>query len=203
MTNILKRLINPNRKNYFINAKFQLKYSLLLAALGAIISVVIGFSVVFFINKTLTIFSIAGLSSIPTLTEILNEQMQELTISIAFLFAIQIICLMLIGIYSTHKICGPIYVLEMSLKKLIKGNYSEKMALRKTDDFQMLPKVYNRMVDRLQTKVQEDIAYLKLVENEIENIENTQDIGPELAESFSKLKTQTKILREQKNYSIK
>lgn len=199
----LKNLINTQRKNYFINAKFQLKYSFLLAGLGTLISVIIALAILYFLNKTLTIFSIAGLSTIPTLMEILSEQMTDLFISIAFLFAIQVICLLLIGIYTTHKICGPIYVLERSLKKIIKGTYAEKMSLRKSDDFQSLPKVFNRMVDKLQTKLQEDIAFLKLVETELDVIEKKQVISDDITETFSKLQTQAKILREQKNYSIK
>ena len=158
----LKEFLKSQRKNYFINSRFQLKYSILLAALGTFLSVIIAIAIIYFLNETLEIFSVAGLGTIPTLMEILSERMNKLVITISFVFAIQVVCLMLIGIYSTHKICGPIYVLERSLKKIIRGIYSEKMALRRSDDFQSVPKIFNRMVDKLQTKLQEDIVFLQL-----------------------------------------
>jgi methyl-accepting chemotaxis protein len=199
----LKDFFNSQRKNYFINARFQLKYSFLLALLGSIISAFIILAVIFFLNNTLTIFSISGLGTIPTLMEILSDKMNDLIITIAFLFSIQAICLLLIGIYTTHKICGPIYVLERSLKKVTRGLLSEKMSLRKSDDFQTLPTAFNKMIQKLQTKTQEDIIFLQHVESEIAELETNNAIPPQLEEEFSKLKTQAKFLREQKSYSIK
>jgi len=199
----LKDFFLSQRKNYFINAKFQLKYSVMLALLGSIISAFIILAVIYFLNNTLTIFSISGLGTIPTLMEILSEKMNDLIITIIFLFLIQAICLLLIGIYTTHKICGPIYVLERSLKKVTRGLHSEKMALRKSDDFQSLPIAFNKMTQKLQTKTQEDIIFLQHVETEISELENNKAIPKNLEEEFNKLKTQAKFLREQKSYSIK
>ena len=81
----LKEFFKSQRKNYFINAKFQLKYSLLLAFLGILTSIIIGVAIIYLINDAFRLFSIAGLNTLPNLEIILSDHMHDLVIKITFL----------------------------------------------------------------------------------------------------------------------
>jgi methyl-accepting chemotaxis protein len=191
------------RKNYFISPRFQLKYSLLIACLGALVAVVTGCIIIAYLNQAMAFFSMPAFANLPTLQEMLERKLSHTIISLGGLLLIQFILFLIVGLYITHRICGPIFVLERNLRKIIKGIYSEKMVIRKKDEFQAIPKVFNRMVDKLQSKVQEDIAFLSLVETELEELEQQKKLSKETIENLSKIKTQARILKEQRSYSLK
>jgi nitrate/nitrite-specific signal transduction histidine kinase len=61
---------------------------------------------------------------------------------------IVIVQLVLLTIFVSHKVAGPIYRFEKICHNLIGGNYSETVHLRKGDDMQNLAHLFNESVEK-------------------------------------------------------
>ncbi len=134
------------RRNFLVDKKFQFRF------LGSVI--------------ILTIF-IMLLSAVITYY-ILYEQMQKFltTIPVDVLYSVaSVICLtslsvllillplvILLGIFMSHKIAGPIMRMEKLLEDVGDGNLNIHIKLRKGDELISLANAINRMVDKLKSR---------------------------------------------------
>jgi HAMP domain-containing protein len=57
-----------------------------------------------------------------------------------------IIQIVLLTVYFSHKVAGPIYRLERACNNVIDGDYREKIVLRKGDELQNLASLLNRVI---------------------------------------------------------
>jgi len=64
-------------------------------------------------------------------------------------FLILFILLFLFGVYSSHKIAGPLHAFRREMRKLIKGLYDTKFRLRRMDELKFLEKPFNQLIDFL------------------------------------------------------
>ncbi len=55
-----------------------------------------------------------------------------------------------VGLYFSHKLAGPIYRFKLELQRLADGHQTRTIRLRRGDDFQDLAQVMNRALERLQ-----------------------------------------------------
>jgi len=71
-----------------------------------------------------------------------------LALPVAGLIAgIYLILAVLMGMFYSHKLAGPIYRIEKSILALINGSRNLKVKLRKGDEFNKLADTINRLVD--------------------------------------------------------
>ena len=64
------------------------------------------------------------------------------------------------SIIATHRICGPLYVLENYLGDLAKGKVPSPRPLRKKDEFQAFYRSFTRAMDALKVKRQAELSTL-------------------------------------------
>jgi methyl-accepting chemotaxis protein len=74
-----------------------------------------------------------------------------LLVSLLWIFgaglAIVIVQIVLLTVYFSHKVAGPIYRLEKACNSVIDGDYRERIVLRKGDELQNLAQLLNRVID--------------------------------------------------------
>lgn len=138
------------RKNYLINKKFQFNFLLKFVALLATEAFLIMGLVLFYSNDTIT----AGY---------LNSTLRIENTPDFFFFSLALMILivavgigtagMLIFIFFSHRIAGPLYRFETILKELSEGNLSVRMDLRKTDQFSELKDAVNLTAASLDNRV--------------------------------------------------
>ncbi|MGE3757902.1 MAG: signal peptidase II [Pseudobdellovibrionaceae bacterium] len=132
------------RKTYWINWKFQLKYCLILVAVGLGLSLI---GIVFsYTYLRVTIIELVGSS--PTLVNrfLIPFVLTYIVMSLAFctvLFAI--------GRILSHRTAGPLYAFEKYLEDLISGN-KRNFKLRAGDDFKHL----EALAEKIRVRVQKD-----------------------------------------------
>ncbi|MGB2988170.1 MAG: hypothetical protein WBE26_20060 [Phycisphaerae bacterium] len=141
------------RRKYVINPAFQWKY---------------------IVTSALVIFLISSLMSL-VLYGLLHRQARlrfmspetytaEVTLVI-LLFAVGFATVTAVGVglwcvIVTHRICGPLFVLERHLLELTRGRFPKLRPLRRKDEFKELYRVFSKAVDSLKTRKQTDLAAL-------------------------------------------
>ncbi len=132
-----------NRKNYWVNKSFQLRYSLFLSFAGLSFCVLV--SVFGYTFLRTTIIEIRGYNPL-----LLKQFLNPFLITIGCLGLAFTILLFVIGIYVSHRIAGPVYAFERFLKQAIRSNDTKvRLKLRAGDDF----KEFEKLADELQDKL--------------------------------------------------
>ena len=142
------------RQNRIINPVFQWKYTLLLS--GS----------VFFVSTFMSVILFAALQN-QARARLVNPEasyMWENTLVMvlsAVVFsavtagAVGFWCIIL-----THRVAGPLYVLDRHLGEIIRGRLPKVRALRKKDEFKELHDSFRMAVDTLRIRQQDDLATL-------------------------------------------
>lgn len=131
-----------DRKSFWVNKKFQLKYSLILTAAGMCLSFITLTFCYTYLRITLSeLPSSIGLA----VDKILISFIIIYTI-ISFVFCL---CLFLFGRVISHRIAGPLYAFERFLDNLLDGKHSE-LKLRTGDEFKHLEEVSIKLQEKLE-----------------------------------------------------
>ncbi len=135
---------NYNRRKFFIDRKFQLKYILL------VIFMLLLYTIVF-----------VGMLFIPQLLPLIfnaptDEQARAAEILLLYhknVWPAVFVVIPLFGFFSiffTHKIAGPVYRLKTKLEQMTAWDLDSKVTLRSGDDLQDLADCVNLLSDELQ-----------------------------------------------------
>lgn len=136
------------RKIYLIKTRFQLKYTGLILLFMLIIAVLSGYTVY------------------QTAWRLMGEKLSNVypqgrlvvimrTINLTLLYRIALLApvVAVISILLSHRIAGPLYRIERFLRSVARGDFSERLRLRKRDELKDLAESINVMVDDLKNKV--------------------------------------------------
>lgn len=152
----------PNRRrNYFIDKKVQGMWGLLNVIIISIVAFLIG-------------------------VELLRSSFVEFGWPLAgkpfnlpdFLFILKLAMLTLIGsgfvwllsAFAGHRIAGPIYKLEQSLKEVKNGNFSVRIQFRRKDFFQSVASTFNEMNQELEQKFKEKEELLSQLKDKAKDL---------------------------------
>jgi signal peptidase II len=132
---------NDIRKMYWINRRFQLRYSFLLMALGLALTMI---CVVFsYTYLRVTVSELVG-----------NNQFLINKFVIPFIITFSLICVSFCGIlfglgkYFSHRIAGPVYAFEKFLDDVMNGK-DRPLKLRSGDEFRHLEAVSEKIRERM------------------------------------------------------
>ena len=76
----------------------------------------------------------------------------------------------LVSIFLSHKIAGPIYRIEKFLKSIANGDLSAKLRLRKNDELQDLADAINEMTNDLENRVNKLKGLVNMTNLELEKL---------------------------------
>jgi signal peptidase II len=134
---------NSARQNYWVNRKFQLKYSFFLS--GVIVACgIIGcvFSYTYF---RVTITELVGNNQY-----LLNKFLVPFVITFILIFLTMGLILFALGKYLSHRIAGPLYAFEKALKDILDGDTEKVLKLRAGDEFKHLENLTNQVRKKVQ-----------------------------------------------------
>jgi methyl-accepting chemotaxis protein len=135
------------RRNYFIEKRFQLKYSLLTMLLLLAYSFL--FVIIIFAPYMLTLYfdyPLVEKTEAARAILLLHAKVWPGICAVILLFGI-------VSIYVSHKVAGPLYRLKKTLSEITKGNLNVTVKLRKWDDLKDLADHLNMLVEELRTFV--------------------------------------------------
>ncbi len=191
------------RKQYLVAKKFQLKYVgliLLLVSLTAIMC-----SYVIYCTMMLTMGDkLANVYPQGRLMAIVN--MVNLRILLTMLLVVAPL-VVIIGIYASHKIAGPIYRIEKFLGSMADGDLSLPLTLRRNDELLSLASGINRVIDSVKATVKKEKAAIGDISTSIENLRRLATSKPvnhvALDQALDKLNEDVTVLRgEVEKYKI-
>ena len=153
------------RRNYFIDKKFQtnfiLKFCLLVAATGAFIM-----AILYALTKKATTVSVVNSRVVVQGTSdfIFPILIQTFIVSTIVVSLATII----ITLFISHRIAGPIYRFKKTISSLAEGDFSGECRLRHTDDLQDVAAAFNDMILKLKTSLTVIDKNLKEVQGKLE-----------------------------------
>ena len=186
------------RTNYFIKKGFQVRYMVIVYIIVA--AVIIG------ITLALYFFGRQDLWTSPELYEKLQQTktVNDLIFSTVLNVAIGALVASLIFVvvrflFVSHRVAGPIYRFELSLREIRKGNMSFRIYLRNRDDKEMkyMAEEFNRTLDYLDNKFSTISNQVDLLEETISAARSGDDTNliPELQTDIEKLKNLLDFLK--------
>jgi len=162
-------------RNFLLDSRFQLKYTLAVVVISAFISAVLG-TFLYFAQAEAFETSREN-SQLLTLDDPeLNAEMQAelakeddkirahnrktLFILVASLGGL-VLALMVLGIIITHKIAGPAYAMRLKMSQIADGKLPIVRALRKGDELKAVAEELRRMANNLRDREINDVEVLK------------------------------------------
>jgi methyl-accepting chemotaxis protein len=134
--------LNFKRKQLYVNAEVQFKYSVMLVVIATIESMIFGI----LISNVLSSF-IAKRS---------GENFIFTAVVLFFILLILVVVNIYLGAYVTHKLAGPIYAFQQKLKQLTLGDFTRYVELRKGDDLGDFETDFNNMIRSIKEAVHKD-----------------------------------------------
>lgn len=135
------------RINYFIKKKLQFKYMLFVLLAMLIPTAVCGMALYYLIWQT-----VAAEIAVPeAIAANLIPALDKVNIILLVTLPVIFLMMLLLSIYISHKIAGPVYRVEKDLKEIIKGDYSRRIKLRSQDELQEIAEGINLLLDKIQS----------------------------------------------------
>jgi hypothetical protein len=150
------------RRTYVVDRSFQLKYTLLLALTGAIISAVFGclmYAAHLEARRTLEAYR----DVVPSMWLKVQLAQGETTMLwlVAGVTVMMAAALALFGVFLTHRVAGPVYVMSGYMSALARGRFPKMRPLRKRDELKDFFDRFQGAVEMLKKREADEVALLK------------------------------------------
>lgn len=97
-------------------------------------------------------------------------------------------------VYASHKIAGPLYRFEKLCEQIGDGQLDAITTLRENDQLQQLAAAFTLMVDKLRVRKKQQLAHIELINVQLEALKNDHSLTDEQQALLAKLATLVKQL---------
>ena len=133
------------RRTIFVKKSLQLRYMALIVLSVLAGLLIMAYELTFTLNE--------AFDKYPVLLQPLYDQFPSLAYSFIYKLIIYIVFVVLISAILSHKMAGPVYRFEQTCKAVAKGDFSQRVHLRKGDQLMELQEEFNKMMDRVEAEV--------------------------------------------------
>ncbi|MDX9702540.1 MAG: methyl-accepting chemotaxis protein [Candidatus Auribacterota bacterium] len=158
------------RRRILINKPLQLRYTYFVVALIVLYSVCLGFYMYKNIRSN-TQMLIEHFPDNPKLEEKWDSFDRNQLLMIIFAMILNTAVITYTGIFSTHKVAGPIYRFKKHLASIKSGDFSVRTKLRKNDMLSDLADDFNQASEKIKLFIEEDIGKTEYFAEKINMIE--------------------------------
>lgn len=147
---------NKRRLIPIVDRRFQLKYTSIIVAVAAVVSTALGY---------LLLDAYREMNAMLEVNEAIGARLdgddarRVFYIVIGFLVA-EVAFLGVLGLLVTHRVCGPIFVLQRHLGALFDGGYPQLRPLRARDEFRGAFEIFSDVVRQLKERDDKERAEL-------------------------------------------
>ena len=134
--------------------------------------------------KTQNLLADSGVALSPAAIEFLQQQRSLYLYSLFGTFIGVTLILMMLGIFISHRLAGPIFALTRRLNDLSQGNFNALLSLRKGDEFQDLKDKFNTLVHALQNQVKGELIKVHSVLDAIEMVLSKEKLSSESTDNL-------------------
>ena len=129
----------------FIKKNLQLRYMLLMIACVLCGLAIMSFELCVTLNELFDTY--------PVLVQPIYDQFLPIASSFFYKTAIYLILVVIISAILSHKMAGPVYRFEQTCKAIAKGDFSQRVHLRKGDQLVELQDEFNKMMDVIEQRL--------------------------------------------------
>jgi len=151
-----------HKRHYIIDKPFQIRLMGTMMSLWLANSLFFAVVVYFFYQQHLIQFyylfprpETYPLVSVPEL----------LAIAVAFVSMFGLVVLVIVALYMSNQIAGPLYRTKQSLVRVGRGEFGVRLQFRQRDFLREIPAIFNSMLDGLRQQAEAEIEELKAIEN--------------------------------------
>jgi len=165
------------RKNYVIDRRFQFKYTGIIVLIGAAIALVCAYFIYQAWRENTELLAIS--QSIAN--EINQRESSKVFWAVGIFVVLEVAGLFLWGILVTHRIAGPLFIIDRYLGALRSGIYPDMRPLRRRDELQQFFESFSGMVDSMRERETQELEAIsaaldKLPEGDAkENLQKVHD----------------------------
>ena len=142
--------MNNQRRNYFIDKRFQTEFILKFCLIVLLAAIAIGISL-FFLSANSTTVAIENTKvTVKTTADFILPFILQTIIVVTIFSAISVI---LLTLFVSHKIAGPLYRLKREIDKLGSANFGAIFQIRATDQLKELSNSLTLMSNSLRDKI--------------------------------------------------
>ncbi len=152
------------RRTFLIDSKFQLKYTLIIVLVGVLVSALLGY---FIFKLNLENRELLGIEA-----EMMAHVEQIDSKSMYYLFGFVGVMAMFLffwGIFITHRVAGPIYIITRYLGEIRDGKTPDVRPLRKGDELQPFFDVFSGMLDSIKQRNEQEAKLLMKLASEVKD----------------------------------
>ena len=165
--------VKYRRTHYLISTKFQFKYAGLILALVFLTGLLCAY-VVYYTTMLLLGDKLANVYPQGRLLAIVKMVNIRILLSMVLVAPLVLI----VGIFASHKIAGPIYRIEKFLEGMASGDYSSILSLRKKDELVGIANGINRVLDNSRVSLKNERAYLEKIAILLDNLKSIAEAKP-------------------------
>jgi len=141
---------NNQRKNYFIDKNFQAKFILKFCIIVIITSLAIGGLLLFFSSNSTTVAIENTRITVKTTADFILPMIVQTIVIVTVFSAFSVI---LLTLFASHKISGPLYRMKKEIDKLSEGNLAANFSIRTDDQLKSLSLSLTAMSSYLKDKL--------------------------------------------------
>lgn len=135
-TNVKKSF---QRRTIFIKKGLQIRYMVLMVACVLCGLAIMGLELTATLNDLFDAY--------PVLVQPIYDEFVPIVSSFLYKIAIYVLLVVIISAIVSHKMAGPVYRFEQTCKAIAKGDFSQRVHLRKGDQLTELQDAFNSMMD--------------------------------------------------------
>lgn len=142
------------RRTYVVDRRFQLKYTGLIVLIGAAIAAVAAFFIFQSWKENTELLAI----TMPDLAgTIQDREASKIYWAVGIFVVLEIAGLFAWGILITHRIAGPLFIIDRYLEAIRSGFYPDMRPLRSHDELQQFFSSFSATIDGLRKREQDEL----------------------------------------------
>ncbi len=138
---------NFQRRTIFIKKNLQIRYMVLMVACVLCGLAIMGLELTATLNDLFDDY--------PVLVQPIYDEFIPIVSSFFYKIAIYVLLVIIISAIVSHRMAGPVYRFEQTCKEIAKGDFSQRVHLRKGDQLTELQQAFNTMMDEVEKRLKE------------------------------------------------
>ena len=135
------------RRTIFIKKNLQIRYMILMVACVLCGLAIMGLELTATLNDLFDDY--------PVLVQPIYDEFIPIVSSFFYKIAIYILLVVIISAIVSHRMAGPVYRFEQTCKQIAKGDFSQRVHLRKGDQLTQLQQEFNAMMDEIEKRLKD------------------------------------------------
>lgn len=184
------------RRNYFIEKKFQTNFILkfcTLVAVGGLLTIGILYLLAM---KSTTVSVVNSRVVVRTTADFILPILIQTVVIVTIIVSL---AAMIVALFVSHKIAGPLYRFKKVIQALTEGDFSSDFRIRHLDQLQDIADVFNKMIARVRSELKSLKDNFYSLKEKLDNI-SEQEISEHKRAIFSELKRISQELNKIINY---